>query len=420
MSTPFGSEESVLFPFPVAVRSRHLSAGPISGSTGLSSTARGSGRTMSSADPFDADAADVVSLRDRITLVNGRTFTVAVRTGRSGQAARAPCSRTCGCCRGSCSTSANRREPRLLPRQHLTSSHRPRSPSVSVSRRRPGSERRPRTSRPSSSPIVNGSGAGHRHDFEIHNSGTEASREWCPCRRRDFAHVFEMKAGERRRRRRRRFVDDDASPRPHRSRPVSRSPRRHRHRSDTDRRRRGRGPARVERAVSGAEHAPCVGDVRAGLAPPADAAVVPARRSAAGRTGPRERAPGGRGHRFAAGHDRRAPRPGLRPIADRPRLAAHLRPRRADRRRGRRRRSVVHDTVRPRLAPDGVDGSPVRSRPGRGRADGARQPAGRRDDAPSRRKSPARSCTNSGARADRTRSPSAAATTAPSTPPRCS
>ena len=149
------------------------------------------------ADPFDADMADVVSLRDRITLVNGRTFTVArpdgsVRSGSEGTVFEdlRMLSRVVFDVRAS-------GEAGLLPRQHLTSSTPTPFSAVSVSRREPGSgaDHHEPTEFFAHRQWV---GRGVRHDFEIHNSGTtELQRVVSLSVASDFAHVFEVKAGER-------------------------------------------------------------------------------------------------------------------------------------------------------------------------------------------------------------------------------
>ncbi len=151
---------------------------------------------MSSADPFDADAADVVSLRDRITLVNGRTFTVArpdgsIRSGSEGTVFEdlRMLSRVVFDVRESSGAP-------LLPRQHLTSSTPTPFSAVSVSRREPGSnaDRHEPTEFFAHRQWV---GRGVRHDFEIHNSGaSELTRVVSLTIASDFAHVFEVKAGE--------------------------------------------------------------------------------------------------------------------------------------------------------------------------------------------------------------------------------
>jgi len=149
------------------------------------------------ADPFDANASDVVSLRDRMTLVNGRTFTVAhpdgsIRSGSEGTVFEdlRMLSRVVFDVRESPGAP-------LLRRQHLTSSTPTPFSAVSVSRREPGSnaDHHEPTEFFAHRQWV---GRGVRHDFEIHNSGTsELARVVSLSVASDFAHVFEVKAGER-------------------------------------------------------------------------------------------------------------------------------------------------------------------------------------------------------------------------------
>ncbi len=153
-------------------------------------------------------------------------------------------------------------------------------------------------------------GRGVRHDFEIHNSGTsEFARVVSLSVASDFAHVFEVKAGERGSVDGVMVADGDSSlglvdpDVAHDLRVVI----------ATD-----PTPSRVDVEARRLEwnvrcpprgRALRLGDVRAGLARPPDSAVVPARRSTERRTGPGERAPSRRGQWPAARHDRRATHP---------------------------------------------------------------------------------------------------------------
>ena len=164
---------------------------------------------------------------------------------------------------------------------------------------------------------------------------------------------------------------------------------RHRH-GRAGRRRRAGGPGVPVRRRRRPTRSRCAGWRVAGVS-------VPTRRVDRSAAVGRGR-PGAGRHRRAADHRRRPPRPAV----------------------DRRRRAVVHDAVRPRLAADLVDDAAVRRRARRRRALDA-SPSCR---APSTtrwpRSSPARSSTSCAATAAAARSPLGSATTAPSTPRRCS
>src|SRR4029077_7812360 len=152
---------------------------------------------VSSADPFDADIADVVSLRDRITLVNGRTFTVAHPDGSIVSGSEGTVFEDLRMLSRLAFDVRSAADGASLHRQHLTSSTPTPLSAAAVSRREPRSD----TDHHEPTEFFahrQWVGRGVRHDFEIHNSGTAELERVVSLRvASDFAHVFEVKAGER-------------------------------------------------------------------------------------------------------------------------------------------------------------------------------------------------------------------------------
>jgi glycogen debranching enzyme len=155
---------------------------------------------MISADPFGANGAEIVSPRDRVTLVNGRTFTVAGPDGSlrgSSEGTVFEDIRMLSMLRFEVhepNRAAGERAV-LFERQHLTTATPTPFSSVSVSRRAPNGSLSEPTEFFAHRQWV---GRGSRHDFEIHNSGeTTIDRVITLHVSSDFAHVFEMKSGHR-------------------------------------------------------------------------------------------------------------------------------------------------------------------------------------------------------------------------------
>ena len=328
------------------------------------------------ADPFDSDADDVVSVRDRITLVNGRTFTVAHPDGSIVSGSEGTVFEDLRMLSHLVFTVCEPSGGAPFARQHLTSSTPTPFSVVAVSRRHPraGPGHHETTEFFAHRQWV---GRGVRHDFEIHNSGTgELAREVTVRLASDFAHVFEVKAGERG------AVDgilvgDNGSslhlvhPDPDRDLRVAISADPPPSDVDVDARRLvwqvrcpARGSCRVSISFEPVWHGRRIVPLfPLGERPDIEPILANGR--------PASHEPPLR----IDSTDERL-HAGVRPDVDRSRLPADLRPGRADQRGGGRWCAVVHDTVRARLDPDGMDGASVPARPGGRGAEGARQPAG--------------------------------------------